>query len=207
MNIAYFRKSNYSLQETIQHVTDKAREQGWKILGEADLPGQSGKMVLLCRPEWVKTVIEEDYNLLGFLPCAISVFEKEGEVRVGTGQPAIIKALSRNEDIAELATRAETQLKELIHQAAGVGELRPSAVKLYSTMSCPYCKMEKTWLESKKVEHQVIYVDLNQREAEAMVQKTGQMGVPVTEIQFEEGEPEYIIGFDKPRLASLLGVK
>ncbi len=207
MNIAYFRKSNYSLQDTINHVTSKAQEQGWKILGGADLPDQSGKMVLLCRPDWVKTVIEEDYTLLGFLPCAISIFEKDGEVRVGTGQPAIIKALSRNEDIAELANQAETQLKELIHQAAGVGELRPTSVKLYSTMSCPYCKMEKTWLESKNVEHQVVYVDLNQKEAEAMVQKTGQMGVPVTEILFDEGEPEYIIGFDKPKLAGLLGVK
>ena len=33
-----------------------------------------------------------------------------------------------------------------------------------------------------------------------MVEKTGQMGVPVTEIKFEDGCEEYVIGFDKPTL-------
>jgi len=73
-------------------------------------------------------------------------------------------------------------------------------------MSCPYCKMEKAWLDENKVKHEVIYVDLNQEEAQKMVEKTGQMGVPVTEIKFDEGESEYIIGFDKPKLSQLLNV-
>lgn len=206
MNIAYFRKSNYSLQETIENVTRKAQSLGWKMLGEASLPEQSGKMVLICRPEWVKTVLEENQDLVGFLPCSISIFQKAGKVLVGTGQPAIIKALTKNQEIAELASQAESQLKELINEAAGVGELKPSAIKLYSTHSCPYCKMEKSWLDSHKIAHQVIYVDQNQQEAEEMVAKTGQMGVPVTEIQYEDADPEYIIGFDKAKLAGILGV-
>ncbi|NWJ46972.1 MAG: DUF302 domain-containing protein [Chloroflexi bacterium] len=206
MNIAYFRKSNYSLNQTVENVNRKAREQGWKILGEVDLPDQGGKMLLICRPEWLSTVINEDYNLLGFLPCAITIFEREGEVRVGTGQPTIIKALSQSQDIAELAGQAESQTRELIHEAAGVSDLKPTGVKLYSTRSCPYCNMEKNWLEGHKIEHQVVYVDNDQKEAKAMVNKTGQMGVPVTEILFENGESEYIIGFDKPKLSSLLGV-
>ncbi|GIW61667.1 MAG: hypothetical protein KatS3mg089_0519 [Patescibacteria group bacterium] len=39
-----------------------------------------------------------------------------------------------------------------------------------------------------------------------MVLKTGQMGVPVTEIQFEDSNPEYIVGFDVPRLSQVLGI-
>jgi glutaredoxin/uncharacterized protein (DUF302 family) len=207
MNIAYFRKSAFSLQETINNVSIKAQQQGWKILGEADLPEKSGKMILICRPEWVKTVLQEDPNLLGFLPCSISIFEMNGEVKIGTGQPAIIKAISQNQDIANIANLADIQTKELIHEAAGVGELKPSGVKLYSTHSCPYCSKEKDWLEKNRIAHQVVYVDRDQSEAEAMVQKTGQMGVPVTEILFDDGEPEYVVGFDRPRLASLLGVQ
>ena len=83
---------------------------------------------------------------------------------------------------------------------------QPIRVKLYSTMSCPYCKMEKAWLESKKINHEVIYVDLSPKEAEAMVKKTGQMGVPVTEIQFGDEKPAYVIGFDTAQLSHLLGV-
>jgi len=73
-------------------------------------------------------------------------------------------------------------------------------VKLYSTKTCPYCMMEKDWLENEKIEHEVVYVDSNQKEAMNMVQKTGQMGVPVTQIQYNDGREEYVIGFDKPKL-------
>lgn len=67
--------------------------------------------------------------------------------------------------------------------------------------------MEKSWLDEKKIKHDVVYVDLNPTEAQKMVDKTGQMGVPVTEILFDEGESEYVIGFDKPKLSQLLQVK
>lgn len=78
--------------------------------------------------------------------------------------------------------------------------MKKVSVKLYSTRTCPYCSMEKAWLENEKIKHEVIYVDSNQEEAMKMVQKTGQMGVPVTEIKFENGREEYVIGFDKPTL-------
>lgn len=207
MNLAYFRKSKHSLDETIKNVSEKAAKAGWKLLGEANFPENSGKMILLCRPDWVKTVVEADYNLVGFLPCAISVFKKGDDVLIGTGQPSVIKALAQSKDIAELAEKADEQIKSLIHESAGVEELKPKSVKLYSTQTCPYCKMEKSWLEEHKIKHDLVYVDQNQEEAQKMVEKTGQMGVPVTEIVYEEGEPEYIIGFDKPRLAQILHVQ
>ncbi len=37
-----------------------------------------------------------------------------------------------------------------------------------------------------------------------MVRKTGQMGVPVTEVQYADADSEFVIGFDKDRLTSLL---
>lgn len=207
MNISYFRKSKYSLEKTILNFNKIIKEQNWKMLGDVDLPDKMGKMILICRPEWVKTVIKNDYNLLGFLPCSISIFEKDNQVLIGTGQPAVIKAVAQNKEIIDLAIKAEGMIKELVNYAAGVKELKPTNVRLYSTMSCPYCKMEKSWLESNNIKHDVVYVDLNQNEAKKMVEKTGQMGVPVTEIMYDEGEPEYIIGFDKPHLSESLGVK
>lgn len=77
-------------------------------------------------------------------------------------------------------------------------------VKLYSTTTCPYCMMEKKWLDDENINHEVIYVDRDQNEAIKMVEKTGQMGVPVTEIKFEDGREEFIIGFDKPKLEYFL---
>ncbi len=205
MNFAYFRKSSYSLDKTIKN-TEKFLQKDWKKLGEANLPDGQGKMILICKPEWVAKVIKENYLLLGFLPCSITIFKKGNDVLIGTGQPDVMKALSQTKDMIDLATKAEIQIKELIHKAAGVDELKPSIVKLYSTMTCPYCKMEKSWLEQNKIKHDVVYVDLNPEEAQKMVDKTGQMGVPVTEIQYDEGEAEFIVGFDKPRLEQLLNL-
>ena len=78
--------------------------------------------------------------------------------------------------------------------------MKKTKVKLYSTRSCPYCMMEKDWLEKEKIDHEVIFVDSNRQEAINMVQKTGQMGVPVTEIKFEDGREEFIVGFNKQAL-------
>jgi len=206
MNFAYFRKSKFSFDKTVSNLK-KLAVRDWKILGEVDLPDKKGKMVLICRPEWAGAVSEENYQLLGFLPCSVSVIRKGKDVLIGTASPAVIKALSQSKIIADIATVAEKMIKDLIHESAGVKELKPKSVKLYSTMSCPYCKMEKSWLEEKKVKHDVVFVDLNPEEAQKMVDKTGQMGVPVTEVEFEEGESEFVVGFDKGKLSSLLGVQ
>lgn len=77
-------------------------------------------------------------------------------------------------------------------------------LKVYSTTTCPYCIMEKQWLASNKVAHEVVYVDMNQAEAEKMVRNTGQMGVPVTEVEYDDGALTYVVGFDRVQLAKML---
>ena len=75
-------------------------------------------------------------------------------------------------------------------------------VKIFSTPTCMYCRMTKDFLDEKEIAYEDINVADNAAAREEMIEKTGQMGVPVINI----GE-EYIVGFDKERLASLLGIK
>ncbi len=82
--------------------------------------------------------------------------------------------------------------------------MKGKKVVLYSTMTCPYCKMEAAWLEENNVDYKEVHVDLNQSAAREMVEKTGQMGVPVTEIVSEGEQPEFIVGFNRPLLQSKL---
>lgn len=82
-----------------------------------------------------------------------------------------------------------------------------SKVKVYSTTTCPYCKMEVEWLRSKQVNFEEVKVDLQHEEAKQMVEKTGQMGVPVTEIEYPDRKSEYIVGFNTAQLSYMLGVK
>ena len=73
-------------------------------------------------------------------------------------------------------------------------------VKVYSTSTCPYCKMAKTYLDEKGVAYDDLDVASDAMARDEMLKKSGQMGVPVIDV-----DGEVIIGFDKERLTSLIG--
>jgi len=69
------------------------------------------------------------------------------------------------------------------------------AISVYSTQSCPYCTMVKNYLRDKKVAFNDFDVGRDKRRADEMVRKSGQMGVPVVDIN-----GRIIIGFNKPEI-------
>ncbi len=80
-------------------------------------------------------------------------------------------------------------------------------VTVYSTISCPYCRTEKQWLEKNDIKYTNFFVEDDEKAADEMIKKSGQMGVPVTEIVDAKGHAHVVVGFDKPKLAKLLGVE
>ena len=206
MNIAYFRKSRFGVAETVTRLAAAARERGFTVLGEIDLPKARGKALSICRSEWIDRVVGAEPQLAGLLPCSVLVIEREGSVQVGMTDPALLGSIAAAPDVVALAADAEAAVKELVHAAAGVDPLKAVGVRLYSTKSCPYCKAEATWLEQQKVSYELVKVDENQEEAERMLRHTGQLGVPVTEILYDEGDPQFILGFDRPKLVHSLGL-
>lgn len=56
------------------------------------------------------------------------------------------------------------------------------SVIVYSTPSCPYCSMVKDFLKKKQVPFESYDVSRDERRAEEMVRKSGQMGVPVVDV-------------------------
>ena len=74
-------------------------------------------------------------------------------------------------------------------------------VIIYSTPTCPYCKMAKEFFKANKVEFEDIDVSSNREAAEHMIERSGQMGVPVIGV----GD-QIIVGFDKPALKKALGI-
>ena len=72
-------------------------------------------------------------------------------------------------------------------------------VKVFSTPTCPYCYMAKDYLTSKNVAFQDIDVSRDREQAMAMVQKSGQMGVPQLWI-----DDEVVVGFNTSRIDQLL---
>ncbi len=72
-------------------------------------------------------------------------------------------------------------------------------VKVYSTKTCPWCHKVKELLNEKKVNFEDIDVGSDQKEANEMVEKSGQMGVPVVDI-----DGTIIVGFDKEAIEKAL---
>jgi glutaredoxin 3 len=72
-------------------------------------------------------------------------------------------------------------------------------VKVYSTNSCPYCTMAKSYLSGKGVNYQDINVGFDRKGAMEMIKKSGQMGVPVLDIK-----GKIIVGFDKAAIDAAL---
>ncbi len=75
-------------------------------------------------------------------------------------------------------------------------------VKVYSTPVCPYCVALKAFLKEHNVEFEEIDVSKDEKAAREMIEKTGQMGVPVLEV-----DGQFVVGFDKERISKLLALE
>jgi glutaredoxin-like YruB-family protein len=74
-------------------------------------------------------------------------------------------------------------------------------VTVYSTPTCSWCNTLKTHLRKNGIRFTDVDVSKDQKAAEAMVKKSGQQGVPQTDIN-----GQVIVGFDKQKINTLLGI-
>lgn len=85
--------------------------------------------------------------------------------------------------------------------AAGEGTTQKN-VTVYTTPSCSWCNTLKSYLRQKGIVFQEVDVSRDPREAEELVRRTGQQGVPQSNIG-----GEWVVGFDKTRINTLLGIQ
>ena len=74
-------------------------------------------------------------------------------------------------------------------------------VTVYSTPTCPYCHMAKDFLKKHEVRFNDCDVSADSAKAEEMVKKSGQMGVPVIDI-----DGKIIVGYNVPEIKKALGM-
>ena len=74
-------------------------------------------------------------------------------------------------------------------------------VKIYSTPTCVYCKTLKGYFKKNGVDFEDIDISKDEQQLQKMIKDSGQMGVPVVDI-----DGEVIIGFDKEKIDRLLKI-
>ncbi len=82
------------------------------------------------------------------------------------------------------------------------GENKPQKkVVVYTTPTCSWCNAVKRHFQAKGIKFSEVDVSVNQKAAEEMVRKSGQQGVPQTDIN-----GQIVVGFDKTKINALLGI-
>lgn len=84
---------------------------------------------------------------------------------------------------------------------------RQMQVRVYSTLTCPYCIMEKEYLKEKGIDFINIMVDNDNEKSQELYNLSGQLGVPFTIIENPDSTEVKILGFDKTKLDTALGIK
>ncbi len=74
-------------------------------------------------------------------------------------------------------------------------------IKIYSTPACTYCKMAKEFLTSQNVAYEDIDVSVDAAAREDMVEKSGQLGVPVFDI-----DGQIMVGYNQQLLSKVVGI-
>jgi len=75
-------------------------------------------------------------------------------------------------------------------------------VGIYTTPSCVYCRKAKDMFQKHNIPYSEYNVMTDVKKRDEMIMRTGQMGVPVIEV-----DGTLIVGFDERRLRELLGIK
>ncbi len=77
-----------------------------------------------------------------------------------------------------------------------------SKITVYSTPTCHFCHMAKDFFTANGIVYEDFDVSRDLDKRKEMVEKSGQMGVPVILI-----DNNLIVGFNKPQIVDLLGIK
>lgn len=75
-------------------------------------------------------------------------------------------------------------------------------VRVFSTETCPFCVTLKDFLKEYDIEFEDINVAENEAAQKEMIEKTGQMGVPVIDI-----DGQMVVGFDQDKIKNLLKIE
>jgi len=81
-----------------------------------------------------------------------------------------------------------------------MAETSTKKVTIYSTPTCPYCRQAKDYLSGRGIEFTELNVATDMDARNTMVQRSGQLGVPVIEV-----DGQVVVGFNRGKLDELLG--
>ncbi len=160
----------------------------------------------ICAYDNLRNAVQDNPNVSIFAVDVTNVRDVHGQYGI-TSVPALLLFEENNIAGVIKGCHEPVYYKSLISgEAMGIkpgtgNEKKAKRVVVYSTPTCSWCNTLKTWLNKNNIRYTDIDVSADQRAAEELVRRSGQQGVPQTEI-----DGRIIVGFDQPRLKELLDI-
>ncbi len=127
MDIRYEKKTKKSFNEAVESITNSLKERKFGVLwqlnfkekmAEHEIQFPNNFMILeVCNPQKANEVLSAHIEVGYFLPCKVVVYEKDGEVFIGTAKPGMLIGLMGYDDLDEVANEVENVLMESIDAA------------------------------------------------------------------------------------------
>lgn len=127
MEIIYQKATEYSFEEAIERITKELKDRSFGVLWQLDMTAKlaehgfdlGAKAVILevCNPKQAHTVLSKELSVGYFLPCKMAVFEKDGQVTIGTVKPSHLMSLIPGADLSETANEVEQVLMAAVDGA------------------------------------------------------------------------------------------
>ncbi len=127
MDLRYEKNTNKSFDQAVQSITDALKERKFGVLwqlnfkdkmAEHDIDFPNNFMILeVCNPQKANEVLTKHIEMGYFLPCKVVVYEKDGDVRIGTARPEMLMGMMSYDDLGDVASEVEKILIESIDAA------------------------------------------------------------------------------------------
>lgn len=127
MDIRYEKKTKKSFNEAVESITNSLKERKFGVLwqlnfkekmAEHEIQFPNNFMILeVCNPQKANEVLSAHIEVGYFLPCKVVVYEKNGEVFIGTAKPGMLIGMMGYDDLDEVANEVENVLMEAIDAA------------------------------------------------------------------------------------------
>lgn len=125
----YERPAAGTLDEILVRLAEAVAANKFGILSQLDLRAKLAEkgaefapvcwIVEVCNPVQAKRVLEQEIGLATFLPCRISVYEREGVLTIGTLLPTKLLATMNQPALVAVAEEVEATILRIIEQACG----------------------------------------------------------------------------------------
>lgn len=127
MELIYEKGTEKTFEDAVESVKEQLKQRSFGVLWELDMKEKlaehelelngKAKILEVCNPQKAQEVLNRNLSVGYFLPCKVTVFERDGKTTIGTMLPSQLMTTMPGLDLADVAEEVERVLREAVDAA------------------------------------------------------------------------------------------